>query len=114
MLRKYGKIALAVASVGLLVGETMLTGCGPSQLELDQAKQIAETQAKLAAVEQAKLEAQNAANKLALQNADLAEEVSQYKLELTQKDKEILDFNTQIAEEEGYFIDEIELGSAVT
>jgi hypothetical protein len=114
MLRKYGKIALAVASVGLLVGATMLTGCGPSQLELDQAKQIAETQAKLAAVEQAKLDAQVAANKLALQNADLAEEVSQYKLELTQKDKEILDFNTQIAEEEGYFIDEIELGSAVT
>lgn len=122
MLSKIKKIAIAVSCVGILVGATLLSGCGPSQadyalLAQEKAKIAAQNDILVAQVTAVTAEKDQAVTDKVLSEEEKALALAQLesaKLVISEQDKLILEDATEVAEELGYTIDEIELGSAVT
>jgi hypothetical protein len=129
-LKKLGKIGLVVGTGALMLGATLLAGCGPSQVDYQN-----EVAARLAAQEVAKQQAtqinvlttevnKNGADNLAAEKAknDALAAQAAAELALSEKDKEVIALNEKLAQEaqveisstEGYLIDEIALGDSVS
>ena len=129
------KKILKVVSIGaLLVGATFLAGCGPSEVEYQaQLAKNLEVSNKLdnLMAKNVVLEAQ--LNNLGKDNTalsgelgDVKADLEDYKLELTEKDKEVIALNEQIAKEaevtataeaeeaSSYLYDELEIGTEVS